>query len=85
MSAEAIVNLLAREVLNPIMALLFAVGLLLFVYGLVEFLWSLSKGSHKAANGKKHMFWGLAGMFIMSSAFAIVRLIASIVGKQLPY
>ena len=56
MSAEAIVNLLAREVLNPIMALLFAVGLLLFVYGLVEFLWSLSKGSHKQLMAKNTCF-----------------------------
>lgn len=65
--------------------LLFVVGMLIFFYGLLEFLWNLSKGSHDAENGKKHMGWGLVGMFVMLSALAIVRLLATITQTRLPY
>jgi len=82
---QQLVDTFTKELVNPLLVLLFAVGMLIFFYGLAEFLWNLSKGSHKADKGKNHMFWGLVGMFIMSSAFAIVRLIATIVQKQIPY
>ena len=85
MTLETLINLFTKEIFNPLLALLFAIGLVIFLYGLVEFLWNLSQGSHDADKGKQHMLWGLVGMFVMSSAFAIVRLLASIVGKQLPY
>lgn len=81
----SIINTINSAIVNPLLSLLFAVGLLLFLYGLIEFLWNLSKGSHEADSGKQHMLWGLAGMFVMSSAFAILRLLAEIVGQKIPY
>ena len=85
MSPQSLIDTFNQTLVNPLLALLFAVGLVIFLWGLVEFLWNLSRGSHDADKGKQHMLWGLVGMFVMSSAFAIVRLLASIVGKQLPY
>ena len=85
MSPQSVINAFNQAVINPLLALLFVAGLIIFLWGLVEFLWNLSEGSHDADNGKKHMLWGLVGMFVMSSAFAIIRLIASMFGTQLPY
>lgn len=85
MSPQSLIDTFNETLVNPLLTLLLAIGLVIFLYGLVEFLWNLSQGSHDADKGKQHMLWGLVGMFVMSSAFAIVRLLASIVGQQLPY
>ena len=68
--------------LNPTLGLIFAAGTLVFIFGIVEFLVGLSSGNtKKQENGQQHMMWGLLGMFVMASAWAIVRLIGSIVGN----
>ena len=85
MTSQSLIDIFNRTLVNPLLALLFAVGLIVFLWGLVEFLWNLSRGSHDADKGKQHMLWGLVGMFVMSSAFAIIRLLAGIVGTRLPY
>lgn len=85
MSLQSLIDTFNETLVNPLLELLFAIGLVIFLYGLVEFLWNLSQGSHDADKGKQHMLWGLVGMFVMSSAFAIIRLLAGIVGTRLPY
>lgn len=79
-----IVGKLTAAFINPALALIFAVGLLVFIYGLVEFMWGLSQESDKRESGKQHMLWGLLGMFVMVSAVALIKIIASIVGGTLP-
>ncbi|MBP7770339.1 MAG: hypothetical protein KA066_00270 [Candidatus Pacebacteria bacterium] len=82
--ACTIVGKITVAIINPALALIFAVGLLVFVYGLAEFIWGLSQESDKRESGKKHMLWGLLGMFVMVSAVAIIKIISSIVGGTLP-
>ncbi|MDB5225069.1 MAG: seg [Candidatus Adlerbacteria bacterium] len=79
-----IVGKLTEAFINPLLALIFAAGLLVFVWGLVEFLWGLSNEAGKKEEGKQHMLWGLGGMFIMVSAIAIIKLISTMVGGNLP-
>lgn len=79
-----IVGKLTTAFINPALALIFAIGLLVFVYGLVEFIWGLSQETGKREEGKQHMLWGLVGMFVIVSAIAIIKVIASIVGGTLP-
>ncbi len=71
---------LQTKIIYPIIALIVAVGLVVFIYGLIEYLAGLSTdvGDGKE-KGKRHMFFGLLGMFIMVAAFAILQLIAKIV------
>jgi hypothetical protein len=83
-SACDIVSKLTAAFINPALALIFSVGLLVFIYGLVEFIWGMSQESGKKEEGKKHMLYGLIGMFVMVSAIAIIKIIASIVGGTLP-
>jgi hypothetical protein len=72
-----LINKFDSYILNPILALIFAIGLLVFIYGIVEFLWglSISGGENPKETGRKHMLWGIAGMFIMASALTIVNII----------
>jgi hypothetical protein len=83
-SACDIVGKLTAAFINPALALIFSFGLLVFIYGLVEFIWGLSQETDKKKEGKQHMLWGLIGMFVMVSAIAIIKILASIVGGTLP-
>lgn len=68
-------SLIVDNIINPILLLLFAVGLLVFIFGIVEFLYGLNAESDARERGKRHMLWGMAGMFIMASSVGIVNLI----------
>ena len=86
--AAGLVGGLATYVVNPLLLLLFAVGFLVFIWGVVEFLFDINvrggggEGNSKN-NGKQHMLWGLAGMFIMSAAWGILTLISCTVAQLL--
>jgi len=84
MEVCTIVGKITAALINPALALIFSVGLLVFVFGLVEFIWGLSQESNKKEDGKRHMGYGLLGMFIMVSAVAIIKIISNIVGGTLP-
>ena len=77
-------NLLVSNIINPLLYLLFAVGLLIFVFGMVEFIYGLNAETDARERGKKHMLWGLVGMLIMAVAYSIVRLIIDTVGARVP-
>lgn len=81
---ETFANKLTTVIVNPILALLFAAGLLVFVWGVVEFLAGLNGVGEGAQNGKRHMLWGVIGMFIMVAAYAILQIIARSLNVQLP-
>lgn len=82
-SAKQFVLKFNEVVLNPVIGLLFAIALVVFLWGVVEFL--LQSDSEEAREkGKSHMLWGVIGMFIMFSVFAIIRLIAGTIGADVP-
>lgn len=84
-AVQELAGKMAAVIINPIIALMFGAGVLVFVWGLVEYLYDLNIKGHAGDEGKKHMFWGLVGMFIMLAVFAIIRLIANLVNaKYLP-
>jgi len=88
MDATQLTRSLTTYVVNPLLLLLFAVGLLVFVWGIVEFLFDINvRGGGGEANsknnGKQHMLWGIVGMFVMASAWAITQLISGTVGQIL--
>jgi hypothetical protein len=84
MGIEAFANKLTTVIVNPILALIFAAGFLVFVWGVVEFLAGLNGVGEGASNGKRHMLWGVIGMFIMVAAYSILKIIAQSLNVQLP-
>jgi hypothetical protein len=79
-SAAQFADCLSAVIINPILALMFAAGLLVFIWGVVEFLAGMNGVGEGAANGKRHMLWGIIGMFVMVAAFAILQLINNSLG-----
>lgn len=76
-------GLLIDNIINPILWLIFAVGLLVFVFGVLEFVYGLNAESDARNRGKQHMFWGLVGMFIMFVSLSIVYIIMNAVGANI--
>lgn len=78
----AYVDKFNQVIINPLLLLIFAAGTLVFVFGMVEFMWGLSQETAHKEQGKMHMLWGLVGLFVMISAWAIIKLIASSLGAN---
>lgn len=81
---EAVADLVAglnRVIIQPAMLLLFGVALLVFVWGVVQYLWGLNVKGKDAAEGKRHMIWGIVGMFIMFAAVTILRVLQNTVNS----
>jgi len=76
---------IGRVIINPLLALIFGAGLLVFTWGLVQYLYALNVKGEQDQDGKKHMLWGIVGMFIMAAAFTIIRIIANTINAPLPY
>jgi hypothetical protein len=80
--AQALAACFSQVIVNPILGLIFAAGLLVFVWGIVEYIWGLSTKGENKNEGKQHMLWGLVGMFIMVAAYAILKVIVNTIGAN---
>lgn len=65
------------NIVNPLIALAFFVALIVFVYGIFQMIWS--DGDDARQKGKLSILSGLIGMFIMTSAWGIIYVIANTV------
>lgn|SRR3989338_4903009 len=74
MGAEQLLKNFVSYIINPAILVIFAAGFFLFVWGLVQFIMNLDKGGEHE-EGKKHMLWGIVGMFIMASVYGIIALL----------
>ncbi|MCX6719393.1 MAG: hypothetical protein NTZ38_03410 [Candidatus Taylorbacteria bacterium] len=66
------------NIINPIVGAMFVLGLFVFVFGVIEMIIK-GEDSEAQSKGKTHMLAGAIGMFIMMSAWGIIRLISSTV------
>ncbi len=78
---DSFVKKLAEVILNPFIVLLFAIALLYFLIGVFKFL-SNTENADEREVGKSHMIWGIIGMFIMMSVFAIMQIIGNTIGSD---
>ncbi len=76
-------NNVNKFVLNPIISLLFALALLVFFWGLFVFI-AKADSPEERENGKRKLLWGVIGMFIMVSVYAIIRIILGTFGVLPP-
>ncbi len=70
-------------IVNPIILLMFAVSLAVFAYGIFEFIWKMGSDEDKN-KGKRNISYGILGMFIMVSVFAIIKILLNSFGVPLP-
>ena len=74
----------SQYILNPIILLAFSIAFLMFFWGVFQFIFS-ETSDDKREVGKKKIFWGLFGMFIMFAAYGLIRLILGTIGVNPGY
>lgn len=77
---KCIIDKLKTQVITPLISLLFVVAMLVFVWGLIMYVVGSSGDKTKLEQGKRLMLWGIIGLFIMSSAWAIVSILCNFFG-----
>lgn len=70
-AAERFAWSIAYNVLEPIIYVLMFLALIVFVWGIASFFLHLDDMAEKE-KGKRHMLWGIAGLFVMFAISGIV-------------
>jgi len=65
------------EIVNILIPIAFALGLLVFFWGLVKYIFG---AEHDKEAAKKTMLWGVIALFVMASVWGLVRFLGSTVG-----
>ncbi|HEY4502966.1 MAG TPA: hypothetical protein VJC14_00820 [Candidatus Paceibacterota bacterium] len=65
-----------REIVNPLITVLFALAIAYFLWGTFEFILNLSN-QEKKTTGKSHMLWGVVGIAIMMGVFTLMNIVLS--------
>jgi hypothetical protein len=66
----------AIHVVNPILILFFGLALAYFVFGVLRYI-AGGKSEEVRHKGREHILWGLVGMGIMFSAWAILKIVTN--------
>ncbi len=78
---KTFIGKISTEILNPIIAIMFAVATAYFIYGVAAYLWN-PENEEMREKGRIGMMYGLIGMFIMVAVFGIMRFIISSTGAD---
>ena len=78
LAAIAIIENLKSQIISPLISLLFAIAFLYFLYGKYEFI-SEGADSKKLEKAKKHILWGIIGLFIMVAANGLLGFVSDTV------
>ncbi|HCC05733.1 TPA: hypothetical protein DEP58_05560 [Patescibacteria group bacterium] len=69
---QGLVGRIVIEIINPIIGVIFAAALVYFLWGLLMFV--INAGNEaKRGEYKQHMLWGLIGLVVMISAYALIE------------
>lgn len=79
-SVYKLIDNIDRLIIQPLIGLLFALALILFFWGVAQFILNSGGNEEGRTKGKQHMIWGILGMFIMISAYAIIGVLRSTFG-----
>jgi hypothetical protein len=71
-----LINAINEHILNPLIALLFAVALLVFIWGMAQYIFQADSEEGRIT-GRRKMIWGVIGMFIMFSVWGIMWIIVN--------
>lgn len=83
MSVSELIFKIETYIIYPLIGLLFVTALLLFFWGGFQFI--ASAGSEEGRIiGKRHMLWGIIGMFVIFAATAILAVLSKTFGINFP-
>ncbi|MBI2122353.1 MAG: hypothetical protein HYT98_04495 [Candidatus Sungbacteria bacterium] len=72
-----IVTSVQTGIVNPAINFLLAAASVVFLYGIIQYVIGSQGDQTKLNKGKQIMFWGIIGMFIMVSAWGIVKILCN--------
>lgn len=81
--ARGFLDKLNEVILFPFITLLLTVALVVFLYGCFEFIMGAAEPG-KREQGRQHILWGVIGMLVMVSAYAILNIAANTFGVAVP-
>lgn len=67
-------------IINPLIALLFAIATLVFLWGVLNYVIGIYGDEKKLDEAKRIMAWGIIGLLVMSSAWGIVKVLCAFFG-----
>lgn len=70
-SANTLISGIKTSIVNPIIAFFMAAATVVFIWGVVEMIMG-AENEEARTIGKRHIVWGLLGLFIMIAAGAII-------------
>lgn len=79
-SFDQLLTNINREIVAPIIWVLFGLATVYFLYGIFQFVWKADSEEGRK-DGKNHIMWGLLGMFIMFSVMGIINLILGTINR----
>lgn len=82
-AAKALVTQIESIILTPLITLMFSVAFLVFLWGMYEFARGADNESSRGT-GKVHMLWGIIGMFVMLSAYTLLKIAANTFNVPVP-
>lgn len=74
--AQSFLAKINDAVFFPLIVFLTALALLMFLWGAFRYLWSANAPASRET-GSKHMLYGVIGLLVMTSAFAILSIAAN--------
>jgi hypothetical protein len=72
-----IIGYVQTELIDPLITFFMILASVLFIWGVIEFLFIGASNEEAKSKGKKHMVWGLVGLFIMISVNLIMAVITA--------
>ena len=80
---NTLIGKINEQIIAPIILLLFVLSLAMFFWGIADYI--RGSGNEEVRKvGREHMIWGIVGIFIMVSAWAIIGILLDSVGADMP-
>lgn len=83
MDGKEVLSKIIGSIIDPLVLLMFSVGVFLFTWGLVVFLTQVDNPEGRKT-GVQHMLWGIIGVFIMATVFGIINIVLDTFGLSDP-
>ena len=80
MSITEIFEKIQSDILDPMIAMLFALATALLLWGVILYVIGSQGDQKKLDQGKQLMLWGIIGMTVMASAWGIVNILCDFLG-----
>ena len=78
-AASTLLHNIGTEILNPLVKLMIGAAVLYFIWGMYKFMRAGSDDTAKE-EGRKHMVYGVIGLFVMVGVWGIINVIKNTLG-----